>query len=94
MAEYHLCPLRGAQTPFQLHPVCKHQEQECNKGTNRIQGPFFLMMVLGQKPKPNKNTRDTFEKHSFSSPACGNTNSLSLGKGQVMCIFNKEPRKF
>ena len=51
------------------------------------------MMVLGQKK--NQNTFwVTFEKYSFSSPACENTNSVSLAKGQVMCIFNKQPRKF
>lgn len=41
MVESNLWPLRGAQTPFQPHPTCKHQEQESNKGNNQIQVPIF-----------------------------------------------------
>lgn len=52
------------------------------------------MMVLEQKPKTKQNTWDTFEKYSYPSPACANISSLSLAKGQVMYIFNKEPRQF
>ena len=30
------------------------------------------------------------KKYSLSSPTCKNTNSVSLVKGQVICIFNKK----
>lgn len=57
------------------------------------------LMVLddGARTKTKQNKTHfwvTFEKYSFSSPACENTNSVSLAKGQVTCIFNKQPRKF
>lgn len=55
----------------------------------------LVVLDDGARTKKKQNTFwVTFEKYSFSSPACENTNSVSLAKGQVMYIFNKQPRKF
>lgn len=33
-----------------------------------------------------RNKKEYFWEHSFSSPACGNTNSLNLAKDKL-CVF-------